>query len=96
MLCAVNFRTMRVLFLDDCNMFEGANPIAYLVDVFDTSELIMRKLEKTQRGVGRRGGKWREIMSDGNIKFNELSKGRKSDYKKDKYDLEYRVISGNY
>ena len=91
-----NFRTMRVLFLDDCNMFEGANPIADLVDVFDTNELIMKALEKSQLGVGRHGGKWREIMSDGNIKFNHLSKGRKSDYKKDDYDLEYRLISGNY
>lgn len=87
---------MRILFIDDCNMFEGANPIADLVDVFDTSELIMRKLEETQVGVRRRGGKWREIMSDGNIQFNHLSRGRKSDYKDDEYDLEYRVISGNY
>ena len=39
---------MRVLFTDDCNMFEGANPVADLVDDFDTSELIMRKLEETQ------------------------------------------------
>ena len=77
-------------------MFEAANPIADLVDVFDTSELIMKKLEKTQRGVGRMGGKWRDIMSDGNIKFNHLSKGRKSDYQEDEYDLEYRLISGNY
>jgi hypothetical protein len=87
---------MRVLFTDDCNMFEGANPIADLVDVFNTSEMIMKKLEETQVGVRRRGGKWREIMSDGNIKFSHLSKGRKSDYKEDEYDLEYRVISGNY
>ena len=87
---------MRVLFTDDCNMFEGRNPIADLVDVFDTSELIMKTLEKAQRGVRRMGGKWHEIMSDGNIKFNHLSNGRKSDYKEDEYDLEYRVISGNY
>jgi hypothetical protein len=87
---------MRVLFLDDCNMFEGANPIANLVDVFDTSELIMKKLEESQLGVRRRGGNWREIMSDGNVKFNLLSSGRKSDYKEDEFDLEYRVISGNY
>lgn len=87
---------MRILFTDDCNMFEGVNPIADLVDVFNTSEMIMRKLEKTQVGVRKMGGKWREIMSDGNIKFNHLSKGRKSDYKEDEYDLEYRVISGNY
>ena len=87
---------MRVLFLDDCNMFEGANPIADLVDVFDTSELIMKKLEETQVGVRRRGGKWKEIMSDGNIKFNLLSNGRKSDYNKGEFDLEYKVISGNY
>jgi len=86
---------MRILFTDDYNMFEAANPIADLVDVFDTSELIMRKLEETQVGIRRMGGKWRDIMSDGNIKFNHLSKGRKNDYKKDEYDLEYRVISGN-
>ena len=87
---------MRVLFLNDCNMFEGQNPLADLVDVFDTSELIMKTLEKSQIGVYRRGGVWREIMTDGNIKYNHISAGRKSDYTKDDYDLEYELISGNY
>lgn len=77
-------------------MFEGLNPIADLVDVFNSSELILKTLEKTQVGVMRMGGSWREIMKDGNIEFNHLSTGRKSDYTKDEYDLEYKLISGNY
>jgi len=87
---------MRVLFLDDCNMFEGTNPVADLVDVFNTSEIIMRSLEESQYGVRKIGGNWRKIMEDGNIKYHHLSKGRKNNYKKDEYDLEYRLISGNY
>lgn len=87
---------MRILFLNDCNCFEASDPIADLVDVFDTSELIMKDLEKHQRGVGHRGGKWKEIMEDGNIKYNHLSNGRKSDYSKDDFDIEYKLISGNY
>lgn len=87
---------MRVLFLDDCNMFESSNPLAYLVDVFNTSILIMKTLEKAQAGVGRRGGKWIEIMQDGNIQYNLIASGKKSDFGKEDYDLEYRLISGNY
>lgn len=87
---------MRVLFLDDRNMYEATNPIANLVDVLDTSELIMKTLEKSQLGVYNSGGKWKEIMKDGSIKHNLLSSGKKSDYEKDGYDLEYRLISGNY
>jgi len=77
-------------------MFESANPVANLVEVFNTSETIMKKLELSQVGVSRRGGSWREIMDDGNIKFNHLSKGKKSDYDSSDYDLEYKLISGNY
>lgn len=87
---------MRVLFIDDRNGFEFENPVADLVDVFDTSEIIMRELEKSQRGVYHSGGKWEEIMQDGNIKYNHLSHGRKSNYKEDDYDLLYKLISGNY
>jgi hypothetical protein len=87
---------MRVLFIDDCNMFEAKNPHACLVDVFNTSELIMKSLEKSQIGVYRRGGRWEEIMKDGKIEFNLISSGRKSNYKAEDYDLEYELISGNY
>lgn len=87
---------MRVLFTNDDNGFSFQNPTADLVDVFNTSELIMKELEKTQVGVYRRGGSWREIIKDGNIEFNLISSGRKSDFSKEDYDLEYRVISGNY
>lgn len=87
---------MRVLFLDDCNMFEGRDPIANLVEVFDTNELTMKQLEKAQIGVYRSGGRWRKIMEDGNIKFKHLASGRKSDFIQGEYELEYKLISGNY
>lgn len=87
---------MRVLFLDDCNGHYSRNPIADLVDVFDTSEIIMHNLESKQLGAGRTGGKWTRIMDDGKIKYNHLSKGNKGDYSESDYDLVYKLISGNY
>ena len=88
---------MKILFLDDCNMFEGQNPLAYLVEMpneIDSSILYI--LEKSQRGVYHRGGKWREIMEDGKIKHTLISSGRRSDYYEKDYDKEYRLISGTY
>ena len=97
MLCAVKFRMMKILFLDDCNMFEGHNPLAYLVEIPDTINIsILHILEESQVGVGRRGGKWKEIMEDGKIEHKLISSGRKLDYSEKDYDEEYRLISGNY
>ena len=88
---------MRVLFLDDCNGFEHKDPIADLVDIpTNTGEKILRSLERTQPGAGRIGGKWREIMLEGNIEHTVVGSGRKSDFTEDDYDLEYKLISGNY
>ena len=87
---------MRVLFLNDCNSHYIQNPIADLIDVFDTSELIMKNLERNQRGAGRLGGRWKLIMTDGNIKYNHISNGHKNDYSESDYDLVYKLISGNY
>lgn len=87
---------IRVLFLNDNNGFEVDNPIANLIDVFNTSEMIMKHLEEYQTGVKHIGGKWVKIMIDGNIKCNHISKGRKNDYKPNDYDLIYELISGNH
>lgn len=87
---------MKVLFLDDCNMFEGHNPIATLVKVENTNEQQMKSLEKSQNGVYRIGGSWMKIMRDGNISYDVLKIGRKSDFNVNDFDLEYKLISGNY
>lgn len=87
----------RILFLDDCNMFEARDPLAYLVEVSEyTSTSVFRVLEESQIGVYRIGGKWEEIMKDGGIEHKLISKGRKSKYKKSDYDEDYILISGNY
>jgi hypothetical protein len=87
----------KILFLDDCNMFEGHNPRAYLVEIpREINSLTLHALEKTQTGVSRFGGKWREIMVDGKIEHTLISSGRRSDYSEKDYDEEYRLISGNY
>lgn len=87
----------KILFLEDCNMFEGHNPRAYLVEMSkEINSSILNALEKSQRGVYRRGGKWNEIMKDGKIEYKLLSSGKKSDYTEKDYDEEYKVISGNY
>lgn len=88
---------MKILFLDDCNMFEGYNPLAYLVEIpNEINSSILHILEKSQIGVRRRGGKWIEIMEDGKIEHTLISSGRKSDYSEKDYDEEYGLISGNY
>lgn len=87
----------RILFLDDCNGFEGHNPNAYLVEVsivVNAGELYA--LEKKQIGAGRMGGKWRKILEDGNIPYTLVSSGKKSQYKGNEYSFAYTVISGNY
>ena len=87
----------KILFLDDCNMFEGRNPRTYLVEIpQEINNSILHILENSQRGVGHRGGKWQEIMTDGKIEYKLLSSGKRSDYTEKDYDEEYRLISGNY
>lgn len=87
----------KILFLDDCNMFESHNPIANLVEIpKEINSSILQKLERSQPGIYHRGGRWMEIMKDGNIEYKLLSSGRKSDYTENDYDEEYKLISGNY
>lgn len=90
--------SMKVLFLNDHNLYEAKNPEATLLEIPDhwTPDL-MRKLENTIPGVGRMGGSWRMVVDVCNIlPYTVISKGQKSDYKKEDYDIEYTVISGNY
>ena len=87
---------MRILFLSDSNGYERRDPLADLVDVYGTEMRIMKALESSQIGVGRTGGSWKEIMKDGKIKHTHVKEGRLSDFKEDDYDIEYRLISGNY
>ena len=86
-----------VLFIDDDNGFSGHNPTCNLVEIpAEVTKEIMQELELSQRGVGRRGGKWREIMQDGGFAYIEHSHGKFSDYQEGQYDEKYKVISGNY
>ena len=88
---------MKILFLDDCNMFEGHDPLAFLVEIpSEINSSILHSLEESQIGVMRIGGSWREIMKDGKIEHTLISSGRKSDYSNKDYDEEYKLISGNY
>jgi len=86
-----------VLFLDDCNGFESNDPLAWLVKIPNVITLkILDALERTQHNALRFGGNWKYIMRDGEIKHEEISNGRKSDYIEDDYDIVYKVASGNY
>lgn len=92
-----NVNMKKVLFLDDCNLFEGKDPRAYLVEIpTHINKEILHALEQLQPGAYRIGGNWERIMKDGKIEYNLISQGRKSNYKISDYDEEYRVISGNY
>jgi hypothetical protein len=86
-----------VLFVDDCNGFEGYNPRCNLVEIpAEITKEAMQKLELSQVGVMRRGGKWEEIMQDGQFAYIEHSHGRLSDFQEGEYDEKYNLISGNY
>ena len=87
---------MKILFLNDGNGFEAANPSAALVDVKHATEEQLRNLEKNQVGVFLFGGSWKKIMEDGGFDFSIIKRGRLSDFNKAEYDLEYKLISGNY
>lgn len=90
-------QTKKILFLDDCNMFEGHNPIATLVQIPSTiTQKMLKALENQQPGVRRRGGNWKEIMENGDITYEVISTGRKADYSGGDFDDAYKVISGNY
>lgn len=90
---------MKILFIDDCNMFEGKDPYATLVELkFPVAKKYLEELENKQLGVHRSGGQYKpiliELQKEGNS--NEVvSQGRLSDYKNHEY-LEYKLISGNY
>ena len=87
---------MKVLFLDTVNLFEQADPIADLVEVYGISKEEMKALELTQRGVHKKGGNWRKIMTKGKIRHRHISNGRESDYKESEFDIKYTLIIGNY
>jgi hypothetical protein len=89
---------MKILFINDCNGNEYSNPYTDLVEIDDQLVDVdkFRNLEAMQLGVSRRGGSWKEIMIDGLISYNHISSGKLSDFKDSNYDIEYRVISGNY
>jgi hypothetical protein len=86
-----------VLFTTDCNYHEK-DPYAVLVRVYgdDITEDLLDDLEELQPGAGRIGGNWPDIMKDGGLYYEEVSFGRLSEYTKDQYDWEHRLISGNY
>ena len=89
-------KTKKLLILDDCNMFEGRDPIAWLIEL--PEDITLKKLdelESLQPGRGSSGGNWGRIMIDGNIEYKELSKGRKSDYNLEEQEV-FKVTSGNY
>lgn len=81
-------------------MHEGHNPYADLVE-FSTkvTKESLKKLEYNQLGATRRGGSLKELLDDVHglgIKTKILREGRLSDFKKEEYSFEYRLISGNY
>lgn len=88
---------MKVLFLDDRNLYEAKDPYADLVDIKDNVNVkILSALELQQPGAGRLGGSWQQIMMDGDIKYELIKSGRKSDFNDDEFEQEYKLISGNY
>lgn len=90
-------RMKKVLFLNDKNGYEAADPIAHLVEIdHRIPASTLRVWENNQPGAGRTGGNWERIMKDGDFKYNLLSQGKKSDYQEGDYDEIYKLISGNY
>lgn len=89
--------TKKVLFSNDANGHEFADPYCTLIEIsLSITKEQMKKLEYSQLGVMRRGGSWKEIMEDGNIQYTLISSGRFSQYKEEDYNELYKLISGNY
>lgn len=97
---------MKVLFTNDANGHEHADPYATLVFIqTDMPEEVfiprLHKLETTQLGATRRGGNYKEIMDDLaalGIISSVVRGGRRSDFIKEpgEHFIEYKLISGNY
>lgn len=88
---------MKVLFLCEENGYAVENPSATLIEIFDhTSISAMKFLEQSQPGAGHIGGSWKRIMEDGNIDYNVIRQGKKSDFTNKDYDVQYTLIRGNY
>lgn len=93
---------MKVLFIDDCNKNESANPKVILVDVFTNLPVefvnhLFNVLEEKQQGVEREGGSWHRILINSQLEFDIVFTGIHSEFKDwNKVDLIYIVISGNY
>ncbi len=89
---------MKVLFLNDMNKNEFIDPRADLVEIISIPVTYsgMRVLEEAQVGVERHGGSWKDIMTDGDIKYNHIKSGKLSDFEEREYDVKYKLISGNY
>lgn len=81
-------------------MFEGNDPLATLVE-FSTSvtKEPLKRLELNQLGATRTGGRIDELLQDVNnlgIETKQIKKDKLSEFKKEDYNFEYRLISGNY
>lgn len=96
---------MKVLFVDDCNAHEGADPHCTLVKFnFSIEHSTLKYWEYQQIGVGRRGGDWKElcnsVMKMG-ITWELIKQARWSEivrefiYEKE-YVMIYYMVSGNY
>lgn len=91
---------MKILFLTDCNGYEGENPLATLVEVSDYTDIdILKRAGRNQPGAGRTGGSWTRIMKDAGLLHRVLSEGKESDFAKahdrSTYTI-YNLIPGNY
>jgi hypothetical protein len=92
---------MKILFLDDCNMHEGHNPLAMLVELSDYIECEeLYNIESQQIGATRMGGNWKQLLIDlekqRGITYTILKKGKRSDIEHPWKYWTYRMISGNY
>lgn len=88
---------MKILFLDYDYGFAYNNPIAVLVQINKSlSKEELKKLELNQPGVSRIGGDWKRILKDAKVICKIIKEGNKSDFKKESYDFEYKLITGNY
>ncbi len=88
---------MKILFVDDCNMFEAHNPRGYLVETVKDVTLEQLEIwEKEQPGRLRTGGNFKQTLLTGDIAYNILISAKLSDFKKEDYDILFKVASGNY
>jgi len=86
---------MKILFTSDCNGHEYKDPRAFLIETTDISDEVLHSADmKTSNRF--HGGIAEHILKSLGVEFQELKRGKFSEFSREEYDKEFKLSSGNY